>query len=72
MSRESRDREAAGAYVLAVIADDEDAVDDALDRVDPLVLTSSVLEIAQRAIQALAHERGQSVEEVMSSLVIDT
>ena len=67
--RECEAREAAGDYVLAVVADNESLIDDALDRVDPALLMSSVLDIALRAVVAPARERGLTVEQAMRSLV---
>jgi hypothetical protein len=54
---------------LAGIAGDERGVDDAVGRVDTFVLMEAVVDVAQRAVSALAQERGLGVDEVMASLL---
>ncbi|MEV4622385.1 hypothetical protein AB0J74_27175 [Asanoa sp. NPDC049573] len=70
-AREREAREAAGDYLLAGIAGDGPGVDDVVSRVDTFMLQAAVVDIAQRAVSALAQERGVGVDEVMTSLISD-
>jgi hypothetical protein len=60
---------AAGDYVLGALADDEKRADDALDQLDALKLPALILDIACRAVAALAAERGTSPDETMAMLI---
>lgn len=60
--------EAAAVYVVGCIEDDQDRIDDAASRVSPDGLTYGVQELAQRAVLALAAERGASPEAVARAL----
>jgi hypothetical protein len=70
-AREQALTEAAGEYIAAWIAGDEDRVDNAIVSVDPFALPGAVAELASRAVAALARERRVSVEEVITSLNVD-
>lgn len=61
--------EAAALYVVACVENDQDRIDDALSRVSPDGLTYGVQELAQRAVLALAAERGASPEAVARALL---
>jgi hypothetical protein len=68
-AREREAMEAAGAYLLAGMADDDPGIEDAISRVDTFMLQAAVIDIAQRAVSALAQDRGLSVDEIMASLI---
>jgi hypothetical protein len=70
-AREQEAMEAAGEYLVAGIADDGPGIEDAVSRVDTFMLQAAVVDIAQRAVSALAQERGVGVGEVIASLISD-
>lgn len=67
----ARELAAAGDYVLGALADDEKRTEAALDHLDVVKLPSLILDIACRAVAALAAERGISPDEAMAVLVSD-
>ena len=60
---------AAGDYVLGALADDEKRTEGALDQLDVVKLPALILDIACRAVAALAAERGISADDAMAMLV---
>jgi hypothetical protein len=65
----ARELAAAGDYVLGALADDEKRTEGALDQLDVVKLPALILDIACRAVAALAAERGISADDAMAMLV---
>lgn len=65
----ARELAAAGDYVLGALADDEKRTEAALDQLDVVKLPALILDIACRAVAALAAERGTSPDEAIATLV---
>jgi hypothetical protein len=65
----ARELAAAGDYVLGALADDEKRTEGALDQLDVVKLPALLLDIACRAVAALATGRGISADEAMAVLV---
>jgi hypothetical protein len=65
----ARELAAAGDYVLGALADDEKRTEGALDQLDVVKLPALILDIACRAVAALAVERGIGADDAMAMLV---
>jgi hypothetical protein len=65
----TRELAAAGDYVVGALADDEKRTEGALDQLDVVRLPALLLDIACRAVAALAAERGISADDAMAMLV---
>ncbi|MFF1920021.1 hypothetical protein ACFVW8_05530 [Streptomyces sp. NPDC058221] len=61
--------DAAATFVAASVEDDQDRMDEASGWVSPEALSFGVGELAQRAVLALARERGESPEGVARTLL---
>lgn len=58
-----------GEYLAACVSGDDARMDAAVMRLNPGALNLAVNELAQRAIRALAEERGASTDAVVRSLI---
>ncbi|MFI6638626.1 hypothetical protein [Streptomyces sp. NPDC050504] len=61
--------EAASAYVVACIEDDEDRMEEATGWVDPNAMVFGINELACRAVISLARERNESPQKVARDLL---
>jgi hypothetical protein len=68
-ARDRRALQAAGAYVSACIAGDEERMEEASAGLEPFRFEWAVAEVARRAVTALARERQMHHDAVLQTLI---